>query len=111
MPSAQALKIVNIIFSDTSYLIIESFWQTFIFIGTMFSTASQFEDEDDLVNNCLCKLQDGLKVKPGEATEALRQYGRFRAEMDRLQQRLERPSVSNFVVLYVFSSIFYWNLY
>ena len=59
----------------------------------MFSTTSQFEDEDDLVNNCLCKLQDGLKVKPGEATEALRQYGRFRAEMDRLQQRLERPSV------------------
>ena len=65
----------------------------------MFSTASQFEDEDDLVNNCLCKLQDGLKVKPGEATEALRQYGRFRAEMDRLQQRLERPSVGTFSVI------------
>ena len=64
----------------------------------LYSTASQFEDEDDLVNNCLCKLQDGLKVKPGEATEALRQYGRFRAEMDRLQQRLERPSVGTFSV-------------
>ena len=65
----------------------------------MFSTTYQFEDEDDLVNNCLCKLQDGLKVKPGEATEALRQYGRFRAEMDRLQQRLERPSVGTLSVI------------
>ena len=59
----------------------------------MFSTASQLQEEEDLVNNCLCKLQDGLKVKPNEATEALRQYGRFKAEVDRLQQRLERPSV------------------
>ena len=60
----------------------------------MFSTASQLEEEEDLVNICLCKLQDGLKVRPNEATEALKQYSKFKAEIDRLHMRLDRPPVS-----------------
>ena len=60
----------------------------------MFATASQLEAEEDLVNKCLCKLQDGLKVKPTEASDALKQYSRFKAEMHRLQMQLERPTVS-----------------
>ena len=59
----------------------------------MFATRSQLEAEEDLVNKCLCKLQDGIKVKPREATDALKQYSRFKAEMHRLQIQLERPTV------------------
>ena len=65
----------------------------------MFATASQLETEEDLVNQCLCKLQDGLKVTPSEASDALKQYSRFKAEIHRLQMRLERPSVSTILTL------------
>lgn len=69
-------------------------WLSIVTGKIMFSTASQLEEEEDLVNICLCKLQDGLKVKPAEATEALKQYSKFKAEIDRLHMRLDRPPVS-----------------
>ncbi|XP_052794067.1 uncharacterized protein LOC128227497 [Mya arenaria] len=48
--------------------------------------------DDDHVFSVLCKLQDGLKVKPHEASDALRQYRRFQAEIGRLQSTIHRPS-------------------
>lgn len=59
-----------------------------------FTVDSQLEDlEEDLVINCLAKLQDGIKVTPPEATGALEQYRKFRVEMGRLQTLINRPSV------------------
>lgn len=59
-----------------------------------FTVDSQLEDlEEDLVINCLAKLQDGIKVTSVEATGALEQYRKFRVEMGRLQTLINRPSV------------------
>jgi hypothetical protein len=58
-----------------------------------FTTSSQLEDDDDLVATCLAKLQDGIKVTPLEATDALKQYRKFQNEMGRLQTLISRPSV------------------
>ncbi|XP_060604679.1 uncharacterized protein LOC132757418 [Ruditapes philippinarum] len=57
-----------------------------------FTTSSQLEDDDDLVATCLAKLQDGIKVTPLEATDALKQYRKFQNEMGRLQTLISRPS-------------------
>ncbi|XP_045204351.2 uncharacterized protein LOC123557132 [Mercenaria mercenaria] len=58
-----------------------------------FTTSSQMEElEDDLVASCLAKLQDGVKVTPVDATEALKQYRKFQLEMGRLQTLISRPS-------------------
>ena len=65
-----------------------------------FTTSSQLEEiEDDLVATCLAKLQDGIKVTPLEATDALKQYRKFQNEMGRLQTLISRPSVMFFVIL------------
>ncbi|KAL4230983.1 hypothetical protein ACF0H5_011356 [Mactra antiquata] len=47
---------------------------------------------EDLVANCLAKLQDGLKVTPNEATDALKHYQTFQGELERLKLLISRPS-------------------
>ncbi|KAH3833565.1 uncharacterized protein LOC127880256 [Dreissena polymorpha] len=48
--------------------------------------------DKDLVFKYLCRLQDGLKVKPDEATAALKQYRQIQGEIGRLQSTIIRPS-------------------
>lgn len=59
-----------------------------------FTSSSQLEElQDDLITNCLAKLQDGVKVTSLEAAAALKQYRNILGEMGRLQTVINRPSV------------------
>lgn len=59
----------------------------------VFTASSKLEElPEDLVIDCLARLQDGVKVTPMEASEALKQYRKFQVEMGRLQTLINRPS-------------------